>query len=637
MVLVTTCWPCGSCSIGWRPGPQALFNYMEIGQQIRFFCAEELDVQGTGGVRDGGQSGPPTNMEPSTKNCKTFAGSLPKVSKALEEGTLDLSPRITQREAVILDGRLAALLRMQVHSEDVQIIVLRLAEEMSRLQGEDLGDFNFWPKSLTPLLAGQLFHGDEQPRWEKVLKKARKAALVATAPGGKADLLTAFAAGVGGGMTLALASALACQATISDHAWDEGHDEEDHVHRLEQELKDMQPVGEESVLMKLAVYSSYRPLLSLVEGWTSLDSWRQFYGKHRGSTAEDWPFWQLWRLAVEEPLVERKFRTQLASIADPAAIGAPGVAGAGASKEVRAMYEHNPYPKWSVMLPELERPKRVSEWLEGKNWHPPADWPAKSITRPKVLVAGCGTGKWLTHFARHHQGYADVWAVDLSLSSLSFAARKADENGVRNIQFIQGDILNLPEQLKKEAPFDFIETGGVLHHLKDPQEGWARLVELLRPGAPMLVALYSRIARSRSVEPCRAFARKGSYNASAEGAAALRRYRRDVFKQMDAGKAWAKDITTSPDFASLNGVRDLCLHVQETQYTLKEIDRMLGELGLKWLQMEDTVNEDKQKLFRKLHGIDPFSRDASLARWHAFEEKYPTTFLGMYEFLVQRI
>eukprot|EP00747_Dinoflagellata_sp_TGD_P212282 gnl/TRDRNA2_/TRDRNA2_85403_c1_seq1.p1 gnl/TRDRNA2_/TRDRNA2_85403_c1~~gnl/TRDRNA2_/TRDRNA2_85403_c1_seq1.p1 ORF type:complete len:625 (+),score=104.98 gnl/TRDRNA2_/TRDRNA2_85403_c1_seq1:1-1875(+) len=618
-----------------RIAEQRPVSLQEIGQQIRFFCAEELDVPGSGGVRDFGLGGPPTHAPPTTQNCQTFAKSLPRVSKALERGSADLTPRIFESDAAILDQRLAALMRMQVYTDDIQVIVLRLADRMSFLQGVRLEDYNAWPKSIIPVLVAHLIHGDEQPRWEKAMKLARKSALTAAVPRGETALLAALDGGPG--ISLALASALACQATISDHAWDEPRNEEELVTELEQEFKAAPPPGDRSVLMKLAVLGSYRPLLPVVEAWASLAGWRDAYRKQlRSFKADEWPFWQLWRLAVEEPLIEREFRASLAKAADPDAIGAPGVAGAGASKEVRAMYESNPYPKWSAMHPEMEWPKKLSDWLEGKNWRPPADWPSKSKSHPKVLVAGCGTGHWLTHFSRHYQGHAEVWAVDLSLSSLSFASRKAEENGIKNIHFTQGDILNLPEALKKEAPFDFIETGGVLHHLRDPQEGWKRLVELLRPGAPMLVALYSRIARHRGVEPCREFARKGSYNTTSEGAAALRRYRRDVLKLVDSGEQWAKDITSSRDFASLNGVRDLCLHVQETQYTLLEIEQMLKDLGLQWLQMAETLNEDKQQAFRKLHGIEPFSIDASLPRWHSHEEKYPTTFLGMYEFFVQK-
>merc|ERR1711865_1208464 len=115
----------------------------------------------------------------------------------------------------------------------------------------------------------------------------------------------------------------------------------------------------------------------------------------------------------------------------------------------------------------------------------------------------------------------------------------------------------------------------------------------------------------------------------------LRKYRTDVFAKMTLGESWAQSIASSSDFSTLNGLRDLCFHVQETQYTMLEIEHMLGELELRWLQMAETINEEKQALFKQKHGVDAFSKDATPTLWHAFEQKYPTTFLGMYEFFVQ--
>lgn len=227
----------------------------------------------------------------------------------------------------------------------------------------------------------------------------------------------------------------------------------------------------------------------------------------------------------------------------------------------------------------------------------------------------------------------DVWAFDLSLSSLSFTARRVEENHLSNVHLHQADILKVPEAIKKEAPFDFIEVGGVLHHLRDPVAGWTKLVELLRPGGVMLVALYSKIARSQAVDPCRNLARKGGYNGSS--AWSLRRYRGDVMKLREEGQQWAEQLTTSRDFASLNGVRDLCLHPQETQYTMLEIEEIMKQLQLRWLQMAETVSEEKQSRFKAFTGIDAFSLEAMPQTWHRFEEKHPTTFLGMYEFFVQ--
>lgn len=86
---------------------------------------------------------------------------------------------------------------------------------------------------------------------------------------------------------------------------------------------------------------------------------------------------------------------------------------------------------------------------------------------------------------------ADVLAIDLSLSSLSYAARKTQELGLKNIRYAQADIL----ALKPSMTFDVIDSSGVLHHLGDPLKGWRNLAGLLRPSGLMHIGLYSAIAR----------------------------------------------------------------------------------------------------------------------------------------------
>ena len=104
--------------------------------------------------------------------------------------------------------------------------------------------------------------------------------------------------------------------------------------------------------------------------------------------------------------------------------------------------------------------------------------PMADDSAPQVLVAGCGTGSHAIIAAHRFRG-ARVLAVDLSLSSLTYAKRKTRELGVTNIDYAQADILRLGGIARS---FDVIESVGVLHHLDDPFAGWRILLSLLRPG-----------------------------------------------------------------------------------------------------------------------------------------------------------
>ena len=94
-----------------------------------------------------------------------------------------------------------------------------------------------------------------------------------------------------------------------------------------------------------------------------------------------------------------------------------------------------------------------------------------------ILVAGCGTGLNPLSDAVKYPN-ARITAIDISRRSLAFAMRKAEELGIGNVDFYQGDILELGTLDRR---FDVVICGGVLHHMADPLQGWAVLRGLLVP------------------------------------------------------------------------------------------------------------------------------------------------------------
>src|SRR5215203_4748463 len=123
-----------------------------------------------------------------------------------------------------------------------------------------------------------------------------------------------------------------------------------------------------------------------------------------------------------------------------------------------------------------------------------------------VLIAGCGTGQHAIEAGQRFAG-AQVLAVDLSLTSLSYAIRKTRALGLKNIEYGQADILKLGAIGRS---FDLIESSGVLHHLADPAQGWGVLLSLLRPGGFMHIWLYSALARA-DIRAARAFIAQRGY------------------------------------------------------------------------------------------------------------------------------
>ncbi len=297
--------------------------------------------------------------------------------------------------------------------------------------------------------------------------------------------------------------------------------------------------------------------------------------------------------------------------------------------KVRAQYESNPYPRWRE-LPKVT-PCSVEEYLQltlvHHNWNSLPDNPGE------VLIAGCGTGQHAIEVA-HRLAGCKVLAVDISLASLAYARRKAEELNISNIEFLQADILNLDKIGRK---FDVIESVGVLHHMRDPMAGWQVLTGLLRPGGVMKIGLYSSTAR-RAVNLGRKEIKETGIGDSDD---AIRNYRKRLImnaynnpaKVFDPHEANINELFFASDFYTLSECRDLLFHVQEHQFTLPKIKESVQELGLNFLGIH-RMDENRHGLFHYKLPEGDRSRDFEL--WHEYEQQNPDAFSSMYRFWLQK-
>jgi hypothetical protein len=81
----------------------------------------------------------------------------------------------------------------------------------------------------------------------------------------------------------------------------------------------------------------------------------------------------------------------------------------------------------------------------------------------------------------------------------------------------------------------------------------------------------------------------------------------------------------------LSEFRDLVFHVQEHRFTIPQIQKCLDELGLKFCGFGNDVTLSN---FKELHGHEADINNLNL--WHEFEERFPQTFSGMYQFWCQK-
>ena len=241
---------------------------------------------------------------------------------------------------------------------------------------------------------------------------------------------------------------------------------------------------------------------------------------------------------------------------------------------MRSQYEQNPYPRW-VKLPKHEQALHFNAELRRSLPFGPFT-PMPDDSAPEALIAGCGTGSHSVFTAQRFRGIR-VLAIDLSLSSISYAKRKTQELGITNIEYAQADILKLSDI---ERTFDIIESVGVLHHLADPFAGWRTLLSLLRPGGFMFLGFYSELARRHVVKAREIIAERG-YSSTPDD---IRRFRQDL--AVGNLGVELQRLSQFSDFFSTSECRDLLFHVQEHRLTLGQIESFLADFGLQFIGFE---------------------------------------------------
>ena len=352
--------------------------------------------------------------------------------------------------------------------------------------------------------------------------------------------------------------------------------------------------ADERTIRSLLVLATYRPL-NTVSGIDAL------LAQERTVPGMD----VLLQRSVLDVQTERGLRREIVSlgeITDPV------------SSVVRDMYEEHPYPRWLTL--NRGQPLAFAEWVELEL---PAARPIAPLPSVRILVAGCGTGReaiWLAS----NLANCDVLAVDLSLSSLAYAQRMAKMMDVTNIEFRQGDILDLGRLSDR---FDMISSRGVLHHMRDPQAGLRVLARLLRPGGLLKLGLYSARARD-SVNAAREMINKQQLSATGPE---IRKFRQCVLRAEN--NSALRDLRDSLDFYSMSMCRDLLFHVQEHQFTLPQIGAMLQDLSLQLLGLSDLPRHAVSG-YRQMFPEDDLM--VNLLNWDVFEARHPDTFISMYNF-----
>lgn len=289
-----------------------------------------------------------------------------------------------------------------------------------------------------------------------------------------------------------------------------------------------------------------------------------------------------------------------------------------ATPVVSAFYDHFPYP--GDPLQDGPPPGYNWRWCVDSAWafvH--GSLPSAPAPRQwRILDAGCGTGVSSDYLCHLNPG-STVLAVDISAGALALAHERCRRSGaaqqVQDLRIEQRSLLDLGD----EGTFDYINSVGVLHHLRQPEAGLAALAERLRPGGVLHLFLYADGGRWEIQRSQRALNLLGV----GTGAEALR-LGRELFTTLPETnrlrrhheQRWALDTTADANFA------DMYLHPQECSYSIERLLAFVAGSGLTFAGFSNPEVWDPARL---LHGdlLERARRLSDLQRWRLIEELDP--------------
>ena len=387
--------------------------------------------------------------------------------------------------------------------------------------------------------------------------------------------------------------ALGEQCFLNEYVYSLTDEENASLNKIIDRCKDIQ-LNE----INFSILSCYYPLYKLLDKIASIKTFK----------SSNQSFKELIQMQIIEPLKEIKISKTIKRI---------GQINDNISQKVKSQYEENPYPRWRYGNHSENQKITI---IQGINNEINPNYVSQYVNdkKLKILIAGCGTGNQILQAQRYRN--AQITAIDICLSSLSYAQRKVNELGIKNIELIQMDILNVN---LLEDKFDVIECGGVLHHMKDPSKGLKELLDILKPNGFLKLGLYSELAR-REIIQAREYITNHKIQANDKD---IKRFRKDVFsgkiEQISNLRNWG-------NFYTMSECRDLCFHTQEHRFTINEIGELLKSNQLEFLGF--LLQQPVKSIYKNYFPGD--KKQINLQNWEKFEEQHPTTFASMYQFWV---
>ena len=202
----------------------------------------------------------------------------------------------------------------------------------------------------------------------------------------------------------------------------------------------------------------------------------------------------------------------------------------------------------------------------------------KKIRIIRILDAGCGTGVSTNSLSYFNSG-SEIVAIDISKKSLAIAKKRLSKSSAyknSKINFKEIDLLNY----HSKKGFDFINSIGLLNHVKDPLEGFLALERNLHEDGIIHLFVYSNYGRYQ-IKLMNQIFKILDLNASKNDITLARQ----LIDNLPYDNPLKNSFQTicSKEYISDVKFADIYLHPFETNFTLNDLFKYLDLSGLKLL------------------------------------------------------